>query len=721
MLLVPAAALAGLLATASPAAAHAALTGSSPGQGAVVDSAPERVTLTFSESVTLSGGSGSPGSPGSSVQVFDPRGGRADTGRAPLPSDGGTRYDVPLRPGPAEGTYTVSWRAVSADGHPISGAFTYSVGAPSETSAAPVARPPGGGTVDALYAAARWAAYTGFVVLVGAGAFALYCRPGGAAPAALRWLVTRGWALLTVSTFALLLLRGPYAGGGGIAAAWDPAVLRETLTTRSGTALLARLPLLAAAALWTAALFAAPRGTAGERRTSALPGRRGLAAGGAAVATALATTWAAAEHATTGPQPWLAIPLDVLHLLAVACWLGGLSALLLTLRREPAVAGAAVRRFSTLALGSVVVLAATGLYLSWRQVGSWDALVSTAYGRLLLVKVGLVALLLVIARRSRRATGRLADAVDGAAGGGGPAVAAGPPRGPARGGPESGPRRDDGSGGDRQEHAGEEPGRERNVPGVSSVPDGTPPRPVEPAGAAEPGTPAGSVSVAAPAGPATPPERGTPTGPVPGGGRPSAGALPDRVRAAQLARQRAARAAASTRRAREADPVRSRLRRSVLAETAVAVLLLSVTTALTGTEPARAEQEAARAAAGSPAAPGAGRPARLELPFDTGGPGGRGTARLDLPRREGGCGNGLRLRLTDPAGAALDAAEVKLSFTLPGRDLGPLPAQLRKRAAGRWTADCFRFPLTGDWQAALTVRTSDIDQVTETGNVKIDR
>ncbi|CAM5605227.1 transport integral membrane protein [Streptomyces badius] len=81
------------------------------------------------------------------------------------------------------------------------------------------------------------------------------------------------------------------------------------------------------------------------------------------VATGIAATWAMSEHASTGIPANIAMPVDVLHLLAVAAWLGGLTpSLLVALYRTPDIGSAAVWRFSTVAFGSVVVLAATGIY-----------------------------------------------------------------------------------------------------------------------------------------------------------------------------------------------------------------------------------------------------------------------------------------------------------------------------------------------------------------------
>lgn len=126
LLLVTAALLGALFAAASPASAHAALLGSTPNAGAVVAQPPPNVALTFSEQVAMDN---------KSVRVLDPKGNRADKGVLRNFSKGSTvSYGVDLRPGLANGTYTVAWQAVSADSHPVSGAFTFSIGAPSKTS-----------------------------------------------------------------------------------------------------------------------------------------------------------------------------------------------------------------------------------------------------------------------------------------------------------------------------------------------------------------------------------------------------------------------------------------------------------------------------------------------------------------------------------------------------------------------------------------------------------
>lgn len=190
----------------------------------------------------------------------------------------------------------------------------------------------------------------------------------------------------------------------------------------------------------------------------------------------------------------------------------------------------------------------------------------------------------------------------------------------------------------------------------------------------------------------------------------------DSRRAAQLARQRAAVATARDKRLRDSDPLRSGLRRSVLAEAGVAVVLLAITTVLTSTEPGRTEEDA-KAATSSSSSQQSG-PLSLKIPFDTGAEDGKGTVEVTLdPARVGG--NEMHVFVVRPNGKAFDVPEVKVAFTLEAKDIGPLPVTPDRIATGHWTASGVQIPLAGDWKVEVTVRTSDIDQVTVDKNAKI--
>lgn len=380
-----------LLQGAAPASAHAVLTGSDPRENSVLKSAPRQITVTFDESVALVE---------DSLRVLDPDN-RPVTDGDPRHAGGrGNTDSVPLVSGLAQGTYTASWRVVSADSHAVSGAFTFSVGKPSATRAAATPPPAVDPTVGALYGVGRYVAYAGLALLIGLAVFVVACWRSATAARVVRRPFLIGWWTLSVSTVLLVLLRGPYDSGDGLSGVFDPGALRQTADSRPGLALLARLMLLVVVAV-----------AVRNRRVEQMPGRSTLAGAGVLVL-GLAATWAAAEHASVGIQVPVAVASAVLHLLAMAVWLGGLAALLLALYRAPdddPLPPAAVARFSRIALVSVAVLAVTGVYQSWRGLGSWDAF-STTYGRILVFKIWGVLVMLLAASYSRRWTARLLHA-----------------------------------------------------------------------------------------------------------------------------------------------------------------------------------------------------------------------------------------------------------------------------------------------------------------------
>jgi copper transport protein len=378
-----------LLAGAPAALAHASLVSTSPPDGAVLARAPARVTATFDEPVGVSA---------DSVRVYGPGGERADAGVTTHTSRADT-IEVSLRPGLGHGTYTVAWHVVSADSHPVQGAFTFSIGAASRTRLSAAALNPGGSALTAIsYGVARWLAFACFAVLAGAVAFLIACWPDGARRRGVLRLIIAGWAGLAASTLCVLLLQGPYAAGEGPGQLLQAGLVQSTIHSRLGAALQARE--LAAALAAAAVTVIIPR----------LPGAgtraRVAAAGAWAVLTAaLAATWAAADHASVGIQVPLALPADIIHLSAMAIWIGGLimvAAFLLRGTGTAAAAATAVPRFSAIALGCVIAIVATGAYQTWRQVGTWGALTGTDFGRLVLAKIAGLGILIWLGYLARQ-------------------------------------------------------------------------------------------------------------------------------------------------------------------------------------------------------------------------------------------------------------------------------------------------------------------------------
>ncbi|MFI8386738.1 copper resistance CopC/CopD family protein [Streptomyces sp. NPDC085540] len=608
-----------VLAGAGSAFAHAGLSGSDPADGAVLETAPKQVTLTFTESVGFSD---------DSLRVLSPENKRVNP-RPALHVDGKENTArVELSDGLPQGTYTVAWRVLSADSHPISGAFVFSIGKPSQTVAVVPTASPDDTAVGRLYAFFRYVAYSGLALLVGTAAFVLLCWPGAGTVRPVRRLLVAGWSALVASTVILLLLRGPYEAADPLTSALDLSQLGRTVRGRPGGALIARLVLLAGALVF----LRRPSVRLGGRDDGAEPGSlgTGVRTVGSVLAVSLAFTWAGAEHASAGIQVPLAIPVAVLHLLAMGVWLGGLLTLLLVLRRrEPGsrvIPSAAVGRFSSLAFAAVVVLVGTGMYQSWRQVGSWDALSTTAYGRTLTVKLAAVVLVLWVASFSRRWTARLAGEA---------ASTAGTPTAP-------------------------EPRPARVVQTVGAP---------SPSGAAEPAS-------------------------GPGG---SAGdASGDDIEPSVV----------------ESDGHRRRLRRTVAVEAALAVVVLVITTLLTGTQPSRAvAAQSSAAAAQEPQAK------VVTVPFDLGTAGGSGKVQLTLtPGRVGE--NTVEALVFTADGGFATVPELRLTLTHADLGIGPLDAKL-KNQKGFWATYDLQLPTPGVWTLNVTVRTTDIDQITVHGSVRI--
>ncbi|MCW2544301.1 MAG: ycnJ, partial [Frankiales bacterium] len=355
---------------APPASAHAALLRTTPGDAEILAAGPPEVTLTFGEPVGIGLGN---------LKVLSAQGDRVDDG-ALTRTDGGKVVHIPLRTNLQDGTYVVVWRVVSEDSHPVSGAYTFSVGAPSVDSSKLLGRgnltsiteaPRGPGIALGV---SRFAGFCALVVLLGGAIFCLVIR---AASLPIRFLTVAA-ALEAVAAAAALLLQGPYASGRGLADSSNRSLLTQVLHSQYGGATASRigLSLLALAGLL---IFK-------QRARSLL---LVLAAG-------IAATWSLAGHAGVGIwQPWT-FASDLAHLITVSAWTGGLVLIVRGLRKRWSLAeqAAILPRWSKLATWSVVTLIATGTFAGIREVGELGALFSTRYGALLLAKDGLVGLML---------------------------------------------------------------------------------------------------------------------------------------------------------------------------------------------------------------------------------------------------------------------------------------------------------------------------------------
>ncbi|MEV0155105.1 copper resistance protein CopC [Micromonospora sp. NPDC050686] len=367
-----------LLAPAGPASAHAVLVSSSPAGSAVVPEAPSEVVLTFSEPVRKVTGK---------IRVLAPDGSRADRGE---PKFDGTVVTIPVDGSGPRGTYLVSYRVISADSHPVSGALTYSVGAPStpptDTGSDSRADP----VVGTAVKVAKYLGYAGLLLLVGPALVlaALWPRRlSRRGPARLAWT---GLGLLAFATLAGLWLQVPYTAGGGIFDVTGSG-LSEVLGSTFGAVHLVRLGLLAAAAFLLRPLFAAPAGRTDLIILAVLGG-------------ATLFTWPLAGHGAASPAPAVSVVVDAVHLGAMAVWLGGLVMLagFLLPRADERELDAILPIWSRWAALAVAALLLAGTVQALIEVATPQALVDTTYGRLVLAKIGLFALVIAVAAYSRQ-------------------------------------------------------------------------------------------------------------------------------------------------------------------------------------------------------------------------------------------------------------------------------------------------------------------------------
>jgi copper transport protein len=403
---------------AGPAGAHASLLGSSPAANGRVKVGPSKAVLQFSEPVHILNRR--------DVTVVDGDGVRIDNGGRTAPGDS-RRIIVSLRGPMVPDSYTVRYRVVSADSHAEVGAYVFAVGK------VPLGSPilaGAGGLSDTSPAAvgARVVEFASLFLLLGLVAFrALVWAPavetarglsGGERDRALR----EGQRMFWRAFWVLALMAGVAETGvlaaksavvfhtGLVTALLHPAdAYRLVAASRFGDLLGWRcgaLCLLVAVAFWI-----------WNRESESPPsvGRRGPMALVGLLAVAALTLLAGQGHASQAPLAPLSIAFDATHLTAVSVWIGGLACLTPVLLRAPraipqggrALASATLTCFSRVALWSVIVISVSGIARATGELSSPTQLLTTGYGRDLMLKTSLLAPLLVIARRNRRVVAAL--------------------------------------------------------------------------------------------------------------------------------------------------------------------------------------------------------------------------------------------------------------------------------------------------------------------------
>jgi copper transport protein len=355
--------LGGALALPQALAAHSLLQSSDPAAGSTVASTPPIITLTFGEV---------PDPKLSSVKVLDASGRSVAPGGAEAVPGRQDQLQVRLD-ALADGVYTVAWRTVSAvDGHAAAGSFAFGIGVtPAATATAPGAGATTSSSGSPASAFARFLLYLGLVGMFGAGFVGATIHPRP--PRSVVRLAAAGWLLSMLGAVGVVVIQFSDTGadlgtfGGSALGIWVAS--RLIVAIGSGIVVLVLLAWPGVIETW---LF-------------------GLVAINAAVGMLIDVV---SGHAAADGLVTLQVVAQFVHILAAGLWMGGLAALLLSIRGAASDEKAiAARRFSTWAGIGLAAIAVTGLIRAIQEIGTIDALVSTDFGRLVIAKTALLGVL----------------------------------------------------------------------------------------------------------------------------------------------------------------------------------------------------------------------------------------------------------------------------------------------------------------------------------------
>jgi putative copper export protein/methionine-rich copper-binding protein CopC len=377
------------LGAAAPASAHSELESSYPAAGAIVDELPRAVRLTFGGPILLDG---------ASVALVD---GDVTTPLVGLSLDDDEKVLTAIVPATAtaDGPVAFRWSAVSKDGHTIGGdiGIGVGVGAVAAPTLIPPTLPEVGDPelVEGLVTADRLVGYLGLAVLCGGLVFLVTVWPAGADVRRTRLLLWGAWAAVLLSAVGGLLLQAATLRGSRLGKALDPDALTSVLDSPFGRAWGSRAIL---------ALLAIPVLTALGRVGREVVRKPWFVVSAAAVGLALLRTLGLVAHASEGDLGAIGGVADLIHLLGVVAWVGGLVVLAAVVlpRRQVEELRVVVPAYSRLALVSISAIVLAGTVMAWDLAGSFEDLRTTEWGRLLLLKIGLFVVVLVAAQLSKR-------------------------------------------------------------------------------------------------------------------------------------------------------------------------------------------------------------------------------------------------------------------------------------------------------------------------------
>ena len=349
------------------ASAHAILESSSPEASTLLASSPTEIRLDFDEQVEATLGD---------VRIYDSEQrevSKSNTERSASDTSVVTAEVPTLK----NGVYVVVWRVVSADGHPVTGAFPFEIGTKSTGTSAALLEEvlnrtettsPLGNPMSAL----RLLGFLALILLV--GCVSLLWRSPLLGNARVRKTLQYSSVSIAVSSLGLLFMQGPYTAGKSWGSLLDSVLIGDVMQTRLGLALFIRV---ICAFAWGVIAITASASVSRRWRISVI-----------ATAIITITTYAASGHQSAGTLPGIFVPLDMIHLAAISTWVGALLALAVVSKGNNVENEA--KRFSQMATWSMPLVVVTGVVQGLHLIGGISTITQSSFGKLLLVKTLLV-------------------------------------------------------------------------------------------------------------------------------------------------------------------------------------------------------------------------------------------------------------------------------------------------------------------------------------------
>ncbi|MDZ5608061.1 copper resistance protein CopC [Bacillus pseudomycoides] len=357
------------------ASAHAYIVKSNPEENETLDKAPSVVRIEFDEILQSSHFN--------TVFVRDASGKRVDLKNAHIDKKNPKLLEAGVKQNIPNGTYSIQWKAISADGHPIQGVIPFRIGiegkGTSDIQAEEIGYVP---QLDMLIE--RWILYTSFSLYIGVLFFNLIIYKGNSSK-----VQSRSNKLVWISLFGIfmsLLFTLPLQTKINADVSWietfQPSLLKETLQLSVfGYVWMTQIGLISTLIIVT--YFALKREKFSSFKVWTIP---------ILLFIGLLIMKAINSHAYGLKYKEIAVTMDFLHLLAASLWIGGLAAIVLLLPKDHengkwTMYWDAIKRFSPWAICAVIIIFVTGLFNSTFFIPTIHSLFDTSYGLALLTKV----------------------------------------------------------------------------------------------------------------------------------------------------------------------------------------------------------------------------------------------------------------------------------------------------------------------------------------------